>query len=206
MRTMKVRVSTQVDGRFDGVARLIAKGDPPHWLTVGLQHFSDGIGVEFTGDDRRSFEKTVEQMQASIDYLMKKLPMYVLAAYGEECPEPVTLALYVLPKLRAELDLLPEDGTGRRPDHQREICAAVVLESWKLIHGKAQPYSDKFLEACRDYWLACGGPEIGEWNELRNWRRPIKHALATDYSNIRDVLTGLQNTDKSTFGMVQKSP
>ena len=114
---MKVRVSTKkLDGRFDEVARLIAKGDPPPWLIVGLQHFSDGIGVEFTGDDRRSFEKTVEQMQSSIDYLMKKLPMYVLAAYGEECPEPVTLALYVLPQLRAELDLLPEDGTGRRPD------------------------------------------------------------------------------------------
>jgi len=185
-------MTTILSGKFDEVARLIAKGDPPNWLILALAHFSDGIGVEMSAEDRRSFDKTVERMQDAIRYLMKWLPMYVNAAYGEKCPEDIALALHVLPKVKAHLDLLPDNGVGRRPDVQREVCAAVVLESWKLLHGKAQHNSDRFMEACSEYWKACGGPEIGREGELRNWRRPIKQARAGDYGNIRGVLQALQ--------------
>jgi hypothetical protein len=188
---MKVRVSTnKLDGRFDGVARLIAKGDPPTWLVAGLEHFSQWIGVEISAEDRRSFERTVEQMQASITYLMRWLPIYVHAGYGEKCPDDIALALYVLPKVKAHLDLLPDDRVGRRPNVQREICAALVIESWRLIRDKVRPRSDELMRACRDYWIACGGKGRGREDDLDNWQRDVERAIETDHKWIRDFLTG----------------
>jgi hypothetical protein len=189
-----VRVSTnKLDGRFDGVARLIAEGDPPPWLVAGLEHFSQWIGVEITAEERRHFESVVEQMQGSIQFLMRWLPMYVHAGYGEKCPDDVALALYVLPKVKAHLDLLPDDRVGRRPDHQHEICAAIVVESWGLVRGKVQPRSDELMLACRDYWIACGGKGRGEIDDLDNWKRDIERAIKTNHKWIRDFLKGLQN-------------
>jgi len=101
--------------------------------------------------------------------------------------------LYALPLVKKDLDRLAKKRIGRRPEVQREICAAVAVEAWKLLHGKAKPRSDEFLEACRDYWRACGGKQIGEWDLLENWRRPVERALATNHLWIKDVLLAVQN-------------
>src|SRR2546430_2493267 len=68
---MKTRVSLQrtPNSKFDGVARSIAKGDPPDWLVLGLQHFSGGIGVDVSKKDRRSFDTILKQMQGAVHTL-----------------------------------------------------------------------------------------------------------------------------------------
>jgi hypothetical protein len=70
----------------------------------------------------------------------------------------------------------------------REVCAAVVVEAWRRIHGKVQPQSKQLFEACKAYWGACGGKPIGKEDDIYNWERTIKRLLAEDYSWVRDTL------------------
>jgi hypothetical protein len=75
--------------------------------------------------------------------------------------------------------------SGRKRDMGAAICAAVVAECFRLLHGKVQPHSTAFVEACDAYWRACGHDSKGDPD---NWRRIIKRALATDHQWIRLVL------------------
>jgi|SRR5437660_1525359 hypothetical protein len=192
---MKTRVSLQrtPNSKFDGVARSIAKGDPPDWLVLGLQHFSGGIGVDVSKKDRRSFDTILKQMQGAVHTLTTWLPAWVNLGYGYQCPEHVALMLYALPLMKKDLDIHAKKRIGRRSNTQQEICAAVIMEAWKLLHGKAEPQSLKLQQACSDYWQACGGKQIGGWNEPENWRRPIERALAFDHSWINRILVAVQN-------------
>src|SRR5215467_2000941 len=99
---MKIRVSLQSNGRFDGVARTIADDDPPKWLVIGLQHFSQGFGVVMS--DCQAFDDKIGRMQWAIHLLTTWLPMWAHAGYGEKCPDDIALALYVLPRIKEELD------------------------------------------------------------------------------------------------------
>jgi hypothetical protein len=112
--------------------------------------------------------------------------------YGIEYPEDVAVVLDALPRIKKDLDRLDQKQIGRRPDAQREICAAVIVEAWKIIHGRAKPRSLKLEQVCSDYWRACGGEQIGGWDDPENWRRPIKRALETDHSWISLVLLAVQ--------------
>src|SRR5215510_13697343 len=94
----------QANGKFDEVARTIAKGDPPGWLLVGLEHFSDGIGVNVSADERRRFDHIIGDMQRATTVLTTWLPMWAQAGYGLKCREDVALALYVLPRIKEDLD------------------------------------------------------------------------------------------------------
>jgi hypothetical protein len=200
---MKTRMSLQrtPNSKFTDVARIIAKGNPPKWLVLGLEHFSGGIGVDISKKDRRFFDKQIERMQGAVHTLMTWLPMWENLGYGVRCPEHVALMLYALPRVRKDLDRLAKKQIGRRPDAQREVCAAVVIETWKLLHGRVKPRSDEFLGACRDYWRACGGKQGGpddpndpnDPDNPDNWRRTVKRALATDHSWIGRVLLAVQN-------------
>src|SRR5262249_59300128 len=116
----------------------------------------------------------------------------------------IALMLYALPRLKADLDRLRKKSVGRPPDTQREICAAVVVEAWKLTRGKAEPHSLHLRKACSDYWLACGGKHVGE-DDPDNCRRPIERALAVDHSWISQILLAVQNSDLSALSAVQNS-
>src|SRR5262249_190387 len=98
--------------------------------------------------------------------------------------EHVALMFYALPLLKKDLDGLTKKGVGRRADVQREVCAAVVLEGWKIIHGKAEPHSNDLRQACSDYWQACGASP----DDRDNWRRHIERALTVDHSWISGAL------------------
>ena len=189
----RTHVSLRPNPKFNGVARNIAKGNPPKWLVVGLTHFSGGIGDEISKKDRRSIDNIIGQMQGAVHTLMTWLPAYGNLGYGQECPEYVALMLYALPRMKKDLDIHAKKRTGRRPNTQQEICAAVVIEAWKLLHGKHRGRSDEFLEACSEYWRACGGKQIGETDDLDNWRRPVERALKTDHSWISQILLAVQN-------------
>ena len=39
-----------------------------------------------------------------------------------------------------------------RPNIGRAMCAAAIVGAWTLVHGKAQPRSERLLEACNMYW------------------------------------------------------
>lgn len=184
---MTVRVSLDADAKFAEVARSIAKGNPPEWLVIGLTHFSSGISVD-TSKERRSFDKQIEQMQDAIHVLMTRLPAWAHLGYGHKCPEHVALAFYALPRLKKDLDRVTKKGLGRPADVRREVCAAVVLEAWKIIRSKAEPHSLYLRQACCDYWQGCGG----EQDDPDNWRRHIERALTVDHSWISQVLLALK--------------
>jgi hypothetical protein len=186
-------VSLRPNPKFNGVARSIAKGNPPKWLLVGLTHFSGGIGDEISKKDRRSIDAIIERMQGAVHTLMTWLPGWAKIDYGYECPEYVALMLYALPLMKKDLEGHAKKRKGRRPNVQQEVCAAVVIEAWKLLHGPHRGRSDEFLEACSDYWRACGGKQIGGWDDPDNWKRPVKRALAVDHSWISQILLAVQN-------------
>ena len=200
---MKHRVELEHNPVFVDVGRRIAKGDPPLWLLIGLTHFSaqskggkvvrGGIGVDVTDEDHRFFDTQISRMQDAADTLMKWLPMWGQLSYGVQCPEDVAVVLDALPRIKKDLDRLDQKKIGRRPEVQREICAGVIVEAWKLLHGRAKPRSLQLQEACSDYWRACGGEQIGGWDDPENWRRPINRALETDHSWISLVLSAVRN-------------
>ena len=179
--------------KFSDVARIIAKGDPPKWLVLGLTQFSGGIGVDTSNEDRQRFETLIKRMHEAADTLIKWLPIWGQLPYGIQYPEDVAVVLDALPRIKKDLDRLDRKQIGRRPDHQREICAAVIVEAWKIIRGRAKPRSLQLQQACSDYWQACGGKQIGGWDDPENWRRPVERALATDHEWISLVLLAVQN-------------
>lgn len=191
---MKMRVSLlrEPDHKFDGIARSIAQGDPPKWLVAGLTHFSNGIGSDDTSDI--DFNTIIERMQRATDTLITWLPIFGSGTFGLPCPDEVLLVLGALPEIKKDLNRLAKANKrkGRKLDAQRDVCAAVVARTWKIIHGKASK-SRHVQEACTEYWRTCGGKQIGGWDEPENWRRPIDRALAANFSWIEDVLLAVRN-------------
>jgi hypothetical protein len=181
----------EVEGKFEDVARSIT--DPaPEWLPKALAHFGQGIGVD-TSKVVGDFDRIIQNMQDATKVLETWLPLFGAKRWGLQCPEDVLVVIGALPGLKAELDRLKRKGVGRRPDVQREVCAAVIIEAWRIIHGKVQARSDGVYEACREYWAACGGPEVGATDDIGNWRRTVELAVATNHEWIAKVLVGLRN-------------
>jgi hypothetical protein len=185
------RVELEYDPVFLGVARRIAKGEPPLWLLIGLTHFSRGIGTD-TSDVRERFKNTIEQMHDAAGVLLKWLPIYQHAGYGLQCPDDVTVVLDALPRIKKDLERVNKQGLGRPPNVRREVCAAVVVEAWRLLRGKAELRSEELYEACSEYWRACGGGEIGETDDIENWRRPVKEG--SNHIWVREILEAVQNS------------
>jgi hypothetical protein len=178
---------------FAEVARIISKGKPPDWLVTGLERFSGGIGVETDRDLLRH----VEQLRGATNVLMKLLPAFQHMPFNIKSPSHVDVIRQALPLLKKDLERIkrrPPGGikrkfSGRPPNTQREICAAVIVESWTIMHGKPEPRSRRLERACADYWQVCGGKMI----DSGNWRRIIKLALQTDHKWVREVLLAVQN-------------
>jgi len=181
------------DTDFLSVARLIANGrEPPDWLLPGLERFRKFISSERgTLEDDKAFRQRLEQMRDAADCLIEYLPLYLHFPFPMDTGD-VEAALEVLPKIKALLAYgmnAPQRQGGPRPLIQRRVCAAVVLEAWKLIHGKAQPRSMVVAEACAALWEACSG----EYRIADDWRRDLEDAAATDHAWIRTMF-GLPGT------------
>jgi hypothetical protein len=183
---------TDPDPRFDGVARIIAKGNPPKWLVPALTQFSWGIGKDTSDIEIGTI---IERMQNAAHVLITWLPIFKgLALSGFPYPEEVAVALRVLPRIKKHLDRVAtlKGRKGRPLDAQRVVCAAVVARAWKIIHGKASK-SRYVQEACDEYWRACGGKPIADFVNYENWRRPIDRALTADHALVEKLLLAVQN-------------
>jgi len=166
---------------FEGVARRVAKGPAPEWLVGALEQCS-----LWTGKDKSDprLKHTVAEMVKAIDLLVRFLPAFEVGLKGTDPELPKLLAMLSREKKNLQRALRPE--RGRRPDMQRAICAAVIIEAWKLVHGNAPYRSDAFEQACADYWQACGGKPSGD-DVLEGWRRAIERAKLLDNQWISGV-------------------
>jgi hypothetical protein len=190
--------TTPAQSDFLAVARTIAKGEPPQWLLIGLNHFSKLIRLKPKIKSKEDREIDQRMLEAA-KYLSKWLPSYLLEEhgfeeFGFEIPDCVETVLRELPEV---IELLEEDirdaPTGAIV--QRKICAAVVVESWRMIHGHGEvgPRRELVQQACNEYWRACGCEEIGATGDIENWRRPLESALEDDPTWIRSILLAIQN-------------
>jgi hypothetical protein len=178
---------------FTAVARAIAN-PAPEWLVPALAHFQDVVGSEVTSDEAHDHLRIFAQMHDAAGKLIAFLPMYLAmptAARSDKrvrvIQEQVRTALGVLPAIKANLaDRMnePPRKGGPRPNVPRHLCAAVVVEAWSLIHGKAQPRSNRLYRACNEYWQACGQEYRSE-----GWRWDVKDAIDEPQQWVRDSLT-----------------
>src|SRR5262249_6951305 len=176
---------------FLDVARTIAKGEPPTWILIGLDHFSKFIRLKpkLTTQEATEIDR---EMLAAARYLIKWLPIYydLEKQFGFECPDCVDIASNALHELT---ELLEKDiseagsGVGRKANIQQRICASVVVEAWRLIHSEVKPRSRALSETCIAYWLACGRELTDEIDDPENWRRSIKYVL-DEGEWVREVL------------------
>ncbi len=158
---------------FTEVASIIAKGPAPKWLVLGLEHFSHFIGTkQISAKEQERYKTIFKQMHDAADLLIKRLPLFERLPLGPQ-PSYITELRQTLPKLRKNLARRRIRKGGRRPNAQRKFCAAVVVHAWGLIHGKPEPQSTTLLQACNDYWQACGQPDRGD---IENWRRDAEEA------------------------------
>jgi hypothetical protein len=130
---------------FADVARTIVNGEPPKWLAVGLEYFSEGIrtAAEWKPGEREQYENRLREMANATDNLLKYLPAFFELPFGIQPPKDVTTTLAALPGVRQELrGLLWRQQGGRKPSIAREICAAVIVEAWRLIHDDDELKSD----------------------------------------------------------------
>ena len=183
-------LSIAAEGDFEGVARSIA--DPaPEWLPIALAHFGQWIGGDTS--DVRLFD-ILDQLQRATKILERCLPAFTHMAFNVKCPEAVKMVLSGLPGLKAELERINHRRIGRKPNAQRQMCAAVIFEAWRIIHGKVEHRSDKLYKACNDYWRVCGGAEIGAESHIENWRWTINQALKWDWGWLNERLVWISST------------
>jgi hypothetical protein len=191
----EITISHSPGTSFADVARKIAHGKAPDWLMVGLEHFSDFVGTKrSTAEDDKRFLDLLHRMHDAADFLIKNLPFYECLPAGLKMPDDVIIALDVLPRIKADLARSQKRSRsgGPRPNVPRWVCAAVVVEAWKLIHGEVEPRSIALAEACNEYWQACGGEHRGK--DIENWRRDIEQAVSDNQEWIRTVLVAVRNS------------
>jgi len=118
------------------VAHTIAKGDPPEWLVLALANFQDLVGGEITSEEDRRYGQITEQIHDATGKLITWLPAFMHMPSVIKPPDEVHIALEVLPKIKAYLaramNQPPRKG-GPRPNIERQVCAAIVVEAWTLI-------------------------------------------------------------------------
>ena len=174
---------------FVDVARIVAKGDPPEWLVQGLAHFSADLGAGPADE----YQYAIKRMAEATDDLLTFLPAFKNLPYGLNGDAVVATLLQELLWLKESLARISKPRRHRPPNIRREICAAVIIEASKLLHGKVEPRSSKLAQACADYWQAC----TRKGSDPDNWRRHIERAVEINHEWISKILTTL---------MVQNSP
>jgi hypothetical protein len=174
---------------LDDVAKLIAKGDAP-WLVPALERFSGFIsGNPVSSKERKRQDKIIARMHDATDYLTKFLPLFAHLPLGLRSRD-VAVALAVLPKIKKGLAyaMPSKRGGGQHPSDERKLCAAVVVEAWRSVHGKPEPESPKLWTACNEYWRACGHAYRG--SDVDTWRKDCRDAVADNHEWIRQILSG----------------
>jgi len=195
-------MKADVKPTLDDVAKLIAKGPPPEWLSPALGFFSNMIKDSgITSDQRKEFADEIDRLKNAIKTLRRLLPVFLVLPLGERPelnrgPVDVLVVLDALPRIERllEVNLRPEKRT---PDFYRKFCCAVILEATRLIHPEVQHRSKETYLAYNAYWEACGNQAI---IENRNWDRSINRALEADNADnawIRKIIQELQTLDYS---------
>jgi hypothetical protein len=170
---------------FLDVARLITP-EPPQWLPLVLAHFAPDPEVKI-GDDWLA-----KKMIGAVDDLLRYLPVFEHMGPLTGEVQQVRIVLRLLPGIRRDLERALRQGTGRPPDIGKQICAAVMLEAWRLARGDVEPHSAEFREACGRYWRACGGKVFWKAGNSRTaWREQIDNALKSDRGSITDIMTDI---------------
>jgi hypothetical protein len=167
---------------------------PPDWLVDGLDHFSGFVGGDAASSiEKKETKKKLLRMQEAVRYLMKTLPLFANLPLGIRCPDDVAVALVVLPKIETLLEYAttaPTRKGGQNPNIPRKFCAAVVVEAWRIVHGKPEPESPKLWTACNEYWQACGRSYRG--GDVDTWREDCRDAANNPIGLISDVLSLLK--------------
>jgi hypothetical protein len=138
-----IELSYEYNDAFVDVGRKIAKGNPPLWLLVGLNHFSEGIGANAASQMPPFIDLTHDAAQT----LLRWLPVFQHLGFGYRCPDDVAVVLDRLPRIVKDLERLRRRKIGRKRNVPREVCAAVVVEAWKLLHRKAEPRGEALMES-----------------------------------------------------------
>jgi hypothetical protein len=185
---LTVDLATNPDLRkaFTDAAKLIAN-PPPVWLIDGLAHFSGFVSGEHVTSD---YTPIIARMHDAAACLIKWLPIYEHLPLGLRCPDDVAVALEVLPRIKEDLARIvnrPGRAGGQKPNTPRKVCAAVIVEAWRIIHKKPEPYSRHLWDACTAYWQACGQ----SYRPGDNWERDAKAAVADNHEWIRLIFQGL---------------
>ena len=164
---------------FGEVARAIGDAD---WEPT-LKHFSPSVRPP-TKAEEDQFQRGVKRVLEAAGTLTTWLPIWAEVGMDE-----ARAVLEALPKIVGYLSAM-ERGNGRPVSLQRELCAAIIVEIWKLVHGEARYRSQKLYEVCNDYWLACGGQDIGD---IDNWRRPVERVAHGGVWSVRQELLAVRN-------------
>jgi hypothetical protein len=176
---------------FEAVARLIVE-PTPEWLVEGLEHFAEGIAdiARTTTDERQHYQVLLSRMDDAAELLLRYLPLFDHPPFGaRDRSGDVTKCLEALPRVAQLLRRAQrEPQPGRKPMVERELGAAVVVEAWRLVHGHVPQRSDQLMQACNEYWRACGCREIGATGHMDNSRRYIERACKADRVWIRSAL------------------
>ena len=196
-------MKADVKPTLDDVAKLIAKGPPPEWLSPALGFFSNMIKDRgITSDQRKEHADEIDRLKNAIKTLRRLLPVFLVLPFGEK-PElnrghvDVLVVLDALPRIERllEVNLRPEKRT---PDFNRKCCCAVILEATRLIQPEVQHRSKETYLAYNTYWKACGNQAIVE---NRNWDRSINRALEADNADNAWIsctfnsISGLENNN-----------
>ncbi|MFZ2082491.1 MAG: hypothetical protein WAV38_38710 [Xanthobacteraceae bacterium] len=151
-------------------------------LAPALAYFRPLIGCQLDDD------KTIEaRMLAAAKFLQEWLALYGgLEEWGFEIPDCVDDISWRLEELIPFLSQhILDRGSG---DGRRIICAGVIVEAYRLLHGDDIPiHSIELRQACEDLWQACDNPttqtakgaaagaEVGD-----NWRRFLERVRDGD--------------------------
>ena len=97
-------------------------------------------------------------MLACAKYLQEWLPLYArLRDWGFEISDYVDDASTNLEELILFLaQHVLDRGSG---DERRVVCASIIVEAYRLLHGDNIPiHSIALRQACEDLWQACDNP------------------------------------------------
>jgi hypothetical protein len=166
---------------FDAVARTIAQGNPPDWLVPALEHFRGFVGGKPLSNKEWQWAwKHSEEMRRAADILIKDLQRIFK---GVSSPDVAT-AIKVLTKTKSFYQERPRTRGGHNPHAPRLVCAAVIVEAFRLVRGNVEPRNKEVLETCADYWAACGHEE----RDAENWWRDTNHAVANPDQFVQQIL------------------
>src|SRR5262249_29798842 len=136
-------------------------------------------------------EKIIARMHDAADYLTKFLPLFNHLPFSMRSRD-VAVALVVLPRIKKGLAhaMPPKRAGGQHPSAERKLCAAVVVEAWRIARGKPEPESPKLWSACNEYWRACDHAYRG--SDVDTWRKDCREAVADNHEWIRQILSAFK--------------